>query len=362
MHQNQGPKPSKLAPIYDHAAYNTNPPPYYNPSDRLPKSGGTLSKTTSSLPDPYHNGAGGGNRDKSSRKSGSGAVPETVSAKGATTSGLKSGVSSSTDLPGTLPGGLPSGLPAGPGVIGRATTIADMATAHATYQQQGHELLFKMEQMQTEKMTKSAELERKRKDLATKTAANNKARKEIEQTQREWNLEREEIIKSFGGKIPSFIIESDKLRKDLENMSNRNSALQANLEVISSHLQSELSQLQSSLSVEQRIAGQTAEHNLELERRVRELRIEKLELERELKMEKRKQKEIRRQIPVGGVQRGDNGDGADGNNVNGDNKGNVMSAVSGSVDASAASGGNKKSKMNGGASSDGMLFGVRKDV
>merc|ERR1712087_412337 len=100
----------------------------------------------------------------------------------------------------------------------------------------------------------------------------------IGRNEKKWNLEREEIIKSYGGKIPSFIIESDKLRKDLENMSNRNSALQASLEVISSHLQNELYQLQYNLKMEKEIAGQTHEHNIELERRVRELRIEKLEL------------------------------------------------------------------------------------
>ena len=48
--------------------------------------------------------------------------------------------------------------------------------------------------------------------------------------------------------------------------------------------------------MEERIAGQTAEHNLELERRVRELRIEKLELERELKAEREKQEDIGHQL------------------------------------------------------------------
>eukprot|EP00483_Globobulimina_turgida_P008365 UN08382 len=80
-------------------------------------------------------------------------------------------------------------------------------------------------------------------------------------------------------------------------MSNRNSALQASLEVISSHLQSELYQLQYQLKVEKEISGQTHEHNIELQRRVRELRIEKLELETELKTEKDKEDDINN-IPI----------------------------------------------------------------
>ena len=185
-----------------------------------------------------------------------------------------------------------SELPA-PGKLKHAATVGDISHSQISYQQQSTDLRLQLEQIQNKKELKRVELENKRKKLIDKNSLTMIAQKELEETKKKWNLEREEIIKSYGGKIPSFIIESDKLRRDLENMSNRNSALQASLEVISSHLQNELYQLQYQLKIEKEIAGQTHEHNIELERRVRELRIEKLELETELKAEKDKQDNIR---------------------------------------------------------------------
>eukprot|EP01084_Bolivina_argentea_P050855 93539_1 len=179
-------------------------------------------------------------------------------------------------------------LPGGPTKLQHAATTGFYVGRHAPPAPASSDLRFELEQIQNAKNLKRIELDTKRKKLITSSQLSSLANRELEATKKKWNLEREEIIKSYGGKSPSFIIESDALRKDLENMSNRNSALQASLEVISAHLQTELYQLQYQLKIENEISQQTHEHNIELERRVRELRIEKLELETELKTEQDK--------------------------------------------------------------------------
>merc|ERR1712048_401993 len=94
---------------------------------------------------------------------------------------------------------------------------------------------------------------------------------QMSEAKKKWAAERKEIIQTFGGQIPSFIVESDRLRKDLGNMRNKNEALEASLEVISENLATQLQKLQIEKKKEERIAAQTAEHNVELQRRCRDL-------------------------------------------------------------------------------------------
>merc|ERR1712048_1323196 len=105
---------------------------------------------------------------------------------------------------------------------------------------------------------------------------------QMSEAKKKWAAERKEIMQTFGGQIPSFIVESDRLRKDLANMRNKNEALEASLEVISENLATQLQKLQIEKKNEEQIAAQTAEHNVELQRRCRDLQIEKLELETEI--------------------------------------------------------------------------------
>merc|ERR1719447_438200 len=63
-------------------------------------------------------------------------------------------------------------LPSGPGPLGRSATVADLPSARVSYQQQGHELLYRMDSMQSSKLSAATELERKRAELSAKTASN----------------------------------------------------------------------------------------------------------------------------------------------------------------------------------------------
>merc|ERR1719361_66833 len=183
---------------------------------------------------------------------------------------------------------LSDALPSAPAKLHHAATVG----TYFEQMQGGNDLRYELAQVENEKASKLHALSQKRLKLESAEKEQSFAEKDLTQTRKKWEVEREEILKSFGGKLPSFIIESDKLRKDLQNMSNRNEALEASLEVISEQLQGKLQRIQSDLKNEEAIAAQTEEHNVELERRCRELEIEKLELETELAAEMKKEVEI----------------------------------------------------------------------
>eukprot|EP00484_Ammonia_sp_Unknown_P014050 CAMPEP_0197078364 /NCGR_PEP_ID=MMETSP1384-20130603/213082_1 /TAXON_ID=29189 /ORGANISM="Ammonia sp." /LENGTH=1108 /DNA_ID=CAMNT_0042517229 /DNA_START=15 /DNA_END=3341 /DNA_ORIENTATION=- len=303
----------QLAPIYDNVAYNTSSGYYghYDQRSRSPPQQSSGSKQQqSNQQQAKPTGAKQGAKSDGKEEKQTSPAQASSSGKGPAPPDL---FDASLYSPYQIPAEVAKGkieinvskpskksddgsLPSSPDKLKHAATVGDVASAHATYQAQGGDLRYELEQIQSQKEMKRQELESKRKKLIDKNSLTMIAQKELEETKKKWNQEREEIIKSYGGTIPTFIVEADKLRKDLENMSNRNSALQASLEVISSHLQNELYQLQYQLKVEKEIAGQTHEHNIELERRVRELRIEKLELETELKTEKDKHDMIKNNI------------------------------------------------------------------
>jgi len=179
-------------------------------------------------------------------------------------------------------------LPSAPRRLSHAATVG-------TYYQQmqaGNDLRYELAQVENEKANKTRLLNAKRAELATLANKQSIAEKELTQAAKQWQVERQEILKTFGGKIPSFVMESDALRKTLQQMSNKNEALEASLEVISENLQAKLRRAQSEYATEQRIAQQTASHNVELERKIRDLQIEKLELETELRAETQKQHEF----------------------------------------------------------------------
>merc|ERR1711971_1039687 len=118
-------------------------------------------------------------------------------------------------------------LPSAPRRLSHAATVG-------TYYQQmqaGNDLRYELAQVENEKANKTRLLNAKRAELATLANKQSIAEKELTQAAKQWQVERQEILKTFGGKIPSFVMESDALRKTLQQMSNKNEALEASLEV-----------------------------------------------------------------------------------------------------------------------------------
>merc|ERR1719229_213066 len=173
--------------------------------------------------------------------------------------------------------------------------LSHAATVGTYYEQMqgGNDLRYELAQIENERAAKWHELSAKRAKSERLEAKQSMAEGQMSEAKKKWAAERKEIMQTFGGQIPSFIVESDRLCKDLANMRNKNEALEASLEVISENLATQLQKLQMEKKNEERIAAQTAEHNVELQRRCRDLQIEKLELETEIS----KNAEMQRQNP-----------------------------------------------------------------
>lgn len=108
---------------------------------------------------------------------------------------------------------------------------------------------------------------------------------EFDEKKKFYENERNKILAEYGGQIPKEVEEQNAMRKSVEVAQNRNSALQANIEVIQNHLQFKLDQMNTELKKQKKITNQTTIHNNELEQKVKELQMEYASIELKLQQE-----------------------------------------------------------------------------